>query len=179
MAKCNPVFIVTMPSEKVREEAGGGGGRRWGERTSVSVGSYLRNTELYLTSRFSPDFVRSVYSQCVFTGLQLNRKHKLISLSWFRPRRLLNVKKSEHLKTAISLNTVMISAWIVVTLSGEWDLWMILLYEWLILLSLHKSYVQQRHLEVRSVWFYRPEVFFILLFLTSHVLWLLMCIFSS
>ena len=26
MAKCNPVFIVTMPSEKVREEAGGWGG---------------------------------------------------------------------------------------------------------------------------------------------------------
>ena len=84
-------------------EGGGGKGRAWGE--SVSVGSYSRNTELYLTSRFSPDFVRSVYSQCVFTGLQLNRKHKLISLSWFRPRRLLNVKKSEHLKTAISLNT--------------------------------------------------------------------------
>ena len=36
MAKCNPVFIVTLPSEKVREEAGGRGGEgRWGERTSV------------------------------------------------------------------------------------------------------------------------------------------------
>ena len=33
MAKCNPVFIVTLPSEKVRDEAGGrgGGGGRWGE----------------------------------------------------------------------------------------------------------------------------------------------------
>ena len=82
MAKCNPVFIVTLPSEKVRDKAGGRGGEgRWGKgrawRESVSVGSYSRNTELYLTSRFSPDFVRSVYSQCVFTGLQLNRKHKL------------------------------------------------------------------------------------------------------
>ena len=37
MAKCNPVFIVTLPSEKVRDEAGGRGGGegRWGERASV------------------------------------------------------------------------------------------------------------------------------------------------
>ena len=36
MAKCNPVFIVTLPSEKVRDEAGGRGGEgRWGERASV------------------------------------------------------------------------------------------------------------------------------------------------
>ena len=36
MAKCNPVFIVTLPSEKVRDKAGGrGGGREVGERASV------------------------------------------------------------------------------------------------------------------------------------------------
>ena len=32
MAKCNPVFIVTLPSEKVRDKAGG---RGRGERASV------------------------------------------------------------------------------------------------------------------------------------------------
>ena len=33
MAKCNPVFIVTLPSEKVRDKAGG---REVGERASVT-----------------------------------------------------------------------------------------------------------------------------------------------
>ena len=78
------------------------------------------NCSCYLTSRVLPDFFRSVDSQYVFTGPQLNRKYSPISLSWFGPCRFFNVKRSEHLKTAINLNTVMIPVWIVVTLSGEW-----------------------------------------------------------
>ena len=79
------------------------------------------NYSCYLTSRVLPDFFRSVDSQYVFTGPQLNRKYSPTSLSWFGPCRFFNVKRSEHLKTAISLNTVMIPVWIVVTLSGEWQ----------------------------------------------------------
>ena len=120
------------------------------------------NCSCYLTSRVLPDFFRSVDSQYVFTGPQLNRKYSPISLSWFGPCRFFNVKRSEHLKTAISLNTVMIPVWIVVTLSGEWEF-----FHANDLFYCHSLYVQQRHLEVRSVWFYRPEVFVIILFLTS------------
>ena len=54
-------------------------------------------------------------------------------------------------------------------LDRGYSFWWVIIFscEWFILLSLHSLYVQQRHLEVRSVWFYRPEVFVIILFLTS------------